>query len=428
MKIKNKSIYQLGFLIYCGIAMPAQAQTLKEVVQKAIADYPSILSAKSKIEATRADIDRIRSQHYPQIAYGFSRNQYASGNTPDSVGTDTNTPSLKLNLWSGGRIQADEERAQFVTRNSEYLMASTLDDVALLATEAYINWAKYIELYELSKKNLDSHRVTFEDIRKIVQIDGGRRIDLEQAQVRLDNAKLNTLQRQAELNQAEQRLRRVWQSVLPEKPLGVAEVADPKAGGVLAQLPASLQQALFVLNDSLPVIAQQVAQVKAAEASLAVSKAGYWPTVDLSVVRQLNTAALPYAQDTFTQIQLNMPLYNGGATSSQVTASLNQLESQKYTLDEVRLQTREKIANAWEDWQSTQARAEQTAQQSFVGDKVVDGYRQQFRLGRRQILDLLNIQAESFNYQSNSTQLIFDEKITRARLLAAMGELAKRFN
>jgi outer membrane protein TolC len=62
-----------------------------------------------------------------------------------------------------------------------------------------------------------------------------------------------------------------------------------------------------------------------------------------------------------------------------------------------------------------------------VGDKVVEGYRLQFRLARRQLLDLLNIQAEAFSYQSAATTAIYDEKITRARLLAAMGDLAKRF-
>jgi outer membrane protein TolC len=65
--------------------------------------------------------------------------------------------------------------------------------------------------------------------------------------------------------------------------------------------------------------------------------------------------------------------------------------------------------------------------QARVGDKVVEGYRQQFRLARRQLLDLLNIQAEAFGYQSAATTAFYDEHIARARMLAAMGDLAKRF-
>jgi outer membrane protein TolC len=62
-----------------------------------------------------------------------------------------------------------------------------------------------------------------------------------------------------------------------------------------------------------------------------------------------------------------------------------------------------------------------------VGEKVVDGYRQQFRLARRQLLDLLNIQAEAFGYQSAATSAYYDEQIARTRLLASMGDLARRF-
>lgn len=427
MKMKINVLACMQAFTWCCASAGLGAQTLSDVVQKAVADYPSVLAAKSKVAVNQADIDRARAAHYPQLAYGFTKSQYSSGALPSSVEQESNTPTLKMNLWSGGRIEADADRAKAMTLNSELALAATLDDVALLATEAYINWAKAVALYALGQKNLEEHRVTFDDIRKIVQIDSGRRIDLEQAQVRLDNAQLSVIQRQTDVSQAEERLRRMWKGNLPSKPLGVADVADPKLNGPMAAMPENLWQALQSVNDDLPVIAQQVAQVKAAEASVRMSKANYWPTVDVSVTRQLNTASLPYQQDTFSQVQLNMPLYNGGATSAQVTAAQKQLESQNFSLDDVRLQAREKVAVAWQEWKNTQARAQQVGKQSATSDKIVEGYRQQFRLGRRQLLDLLNIQAETYGYQSSTVQSEFDEKIARARLLAATGVLAKRF-
>lgn len=427
MKMKINVLAYMQAFACCFASAGLGAQTLNDVVQKAVADYPSVLAAKSKVAVSQADIDRARAAHYPQLAYGFTRSQYSSSGLPSSVEQESNTPTLKMNLWSGGRIEADADRAKALTLNSELALAATLDDVALLATEAYISWAKAVALYALGQKNLDEHRVTFDDIRKIVQIDSGRRIDLEQAQVRLDNAQLSVIQRQTDVSQAEERLRRMWKGSLPSKPLGVSDATDPKLNGAMAVMPDNLWQALQSVNDDLPVIAQQVAQVKAAEASVRMSKGNYWPTVDLSVTRQLNTSSLPYQQDTFSQIQLNMPLYNGGATSAQVTSAQKQLESQNFLLDDVRLQAREKVAVAWQEWKNTQARAQQVGKQSATSDKVVDGYRQQFRLGRRQLLDLLNIQAESFGYQSSTVQSEYDEKIARARLLAATGVLAKRF-
>jgi adhesin transport system outer membrane protein len=134
-----------------------------------------------------------------------------------------------------------------------------------------------------------------------------------------------------------------------------------------------------------------------------------------------------YKEDTFTQVQLNMPLYSGGATAAGVQTAVAQLTAAQNNLEEARLLAREKAIVAYQEWINAQGRAIQGESQAKVGDKVVEGYRLQFRLARRQLLDLLNIQAEAFGYQSAATSAFYDEQIARARMLAAMGDLAKRF-
>jgi TolC family type I secretion outer membrane protein len=389
--------------------------------------YPSIQAAKSKTEAARADIDRARSAHYPQISYGYSRNSYASGNLPSSIEANSSSPSVRLNLWSGGHIEADAKRAEALTQGGELAEAATRDDVALLAAEAYINWARAMEMFNLATKNLESHTVTLDDIRKIVAVDTGRQIDLNQAQVRMDNAVLMKLQRETELNQARQRLMRFWLGQLPVKPMGLTEALS--ANGRLGQVPRSIDQVMSAVTDDLPSVAQQVKQVQAAESAVSMARGQYWPTVDFTSTRQLNlvNGVAPYKKDTFSQVQLNMPLYSGGSTSAAVDGAVSLLKAAQFALDEARLLAREKATVSYHEWTSTQGRAVQGSQQARVGDKVVDGYRQQFRLGRRQLLDLLNIQAEAFGYQNSATTAFYDEQVARARLLAATGDLAKRF-
>jgi adhesin transport system outer membrane protein len=297
-----------------------------------------------------------------------------------------------------------------------------------LAAEAYINWARSLEMADLAKKNLESHQVTFNDIRKIVDVDSGRRIDLEQAQVRLDNAKLIKLQRDSELAQARQRLSRFWTDRLPSIPSGLNE--SLRNGGRLYQVPRSVEDLQNNGLEDLPAIAQQRTQVQAAQAAVDMAKGLYWPTVDLSVTRQVNPYKLVNnvpQMDTFTQVQLNMPLYNGGSTSAQIQTAVSQLQAAEFGLEEARLLAREKASLAWHEWSSARERATQGAEQARVGDKVVEGYRQQFRLARRQLLDLLNIQAEAFGYQSAATSAYYDEQVARTRLLASMGDLARRF-
>ena len=418
----------LAVMFGCG---NAQAQSLTEVVQNALANYPALQAARAKTEAARSDIDRARAAHYPQISYGFTRSHYNNTALPASTKQNMNSPSVKVNLWAGGRIEADAERSEALLASSEQLEAVSRDDVAQQAAEAYINWARTLDMYALASKNVVSLTVTLDDIRKIVAVDTGRRIDFDQAKVRLDNATLAKLQRQTELAQARQRLSRYWQGPLPMQPTGLNEaLTNPN---LLGQMPQGVAQVVEQINDELPNIAQQKAQVAAATAAVNLAKGQYWPSVDLTSTRQMNLVSTvflgptTYKEDTLTQVQLSMPLYNGGATSAGVKAAVSQLSAAQSTLDEVRLLAREKAVFAYEDWVNAKDRAAQGQEQSRMGEQVVEGYRQQFRLARRQLLDLLNIQAEAFNYQSAAMTAFYDEQVARVRLLALMGDLAKRF-
>lgn len=122
-----------------------------------------------------------------------------------------------------------------------------------------------------------------------------------------------------------------------------------------------------------------------------------------------------------------MPVYNGGQTNAQIAAAVGQLQTAQSAFDEARLLAREKVALAWQEWSAARSRIEVGKSQSEVGDQVVEGYRSQFRLGRRSLLDLLNIQADAFNYRTAARASTHEERIARARLLAAMGSLATRF-
>lgn len=410
-----------GFI--AGLSLGVQAQTLPEVVSQALQTYPAVLSAGAKAAASRTDIARARSAHYPQLGMTASANAFASGAFPASTSRTALSPTAKMNLWSGGKIEAEAQRAEALTLASEQQQATTLDEVAQLAAEAYLNWAKTADLYSLSIRNVNAHRETLEDIQKIATADTGRRIDYDQALVRMENATLSLQQRKSEFTQAIQRVKRFWPGEMDARPVGLeAVVAD---SGELGKIPNSLAQAVDMVSEDLPNIAQARAQVQAAQASVRMAKGQYWPTIDLSMSKQYN--AFNGKQEAFTQLQVNAPFYNGGGTSALVEGAAGQLKAAEFNLEEARMLAREKAALAWQEWASARARATTGASQSDVGDKLVEAYRQQFRVARRSLLDLLNIQADAFNYRSAARAAFHDERLARIRLLTATGDLARRF-
>jgi len=400
------------------------AQTLTQVVNQALETYPAVLSASARSAAARSDITRARSAHYPQLGLSATANAYSSGSLPLGTERTSISPSARLNLWSGGRIEAEAERAQALLLASEHVQANTLDEVAQLAAEAYLNWAKTADLYSLAVRNVNAHRETLSDIQKIAQADTGRRVDYEQALVRMENATLALQQRKSDFAQAIQRVRRFWKADMDARPMSLDSALMDT--GVLGNIPSSLAMAVDMVSEDLPPIAQARAQLQAAQAAVRQAKGQYWPTVDLAINSQRN--AFTGRQEAFAQLQVNAPFYNGGGTSALVEGAVSQVKSAEFALEEARLLAREKAAFAWQEWASAKSRAETGSSQSLVGEKLVDAYRQQFRVARRSLLDLLNIQADTFNYRSAARAAFHDERLARVRLLVATGELAKRFS
>ena len=404
----------MACLVAATWAFTSQAQSLQETVLMALAHYPSIASSQYKTQSSRADITRARGAHWPQLSWSGTYNDYSSNALPDRW---IQTPVLSLNLWSGGRIQSDVERARAMTQASLQQENLTRDDVALLSTEAYLQWAHQQKMVALAQENLNAHEKILRDFETISQVDKGRRIDLSQAQVRYDNARLSLIRSETDMRVASERLARVLMAPLPATPSGLEAIPG---------IPfATLVQAERHLDDKHPAIARLLAQCEAAQASIRMALAQSAPTVNLSYSK----SAIPgYAQGQFvTQLQLNLPLIDGGTVHGAVGIATANLQTLQADLAETRLLLTEQLSANWTSWERSSQRAELGLLQVRTAQDLVEGYEQQFRAGRRSLLDLLNIQSDLYTYQSNTATALNESRLSQARILAGLGQLAQAY-
>lgn len=380
----------------------------------ALANYPSIASAKSKTEAARSDITRAKGAHWPQLSWSGTYSDYRN----DALGKRwTQTPTLSLNLWSGGRIQSDVERSEALAKASQKQEQITRDDVALLSSEAYLQWAHARQMVSLAQQNLSTHDKILQDFQTITQVDPGRRIDLNQAQVRHDNARLVLLKNETERAVAAERLARMLMAPAPAEPSGL-DFSPPVPY-------ASLDQAQAQLGDQHPVIARLLAQREAAAASIRYAQAQNAPTVNLTHAKS-TTPGITDGQFV-TQLQLNLPLFDGGTARGAVGVATANLQALESDLQETRLILSEELASAWASWLSSSSRATMGQQQALTAQDLARGYVQQFRVGRRSLLDLLNIQSDLYTYQSNAATALHESRLSQARILASLGQLANAY-
>lgn len=396
------------------LPMVCTAQSLQEAVMIALTEYPSISAAKYKAEAAQADVVRAKGPHWPQLTWSGTYNDYRSSSLANRW---VQSPTLSLNLWSGGRIQSDVERSEALAKASQKQQSITRDDVALLSSEGYLQWAHHQKMVMLAEENLSTHEKILSDFEKITQVDPGRRIDLNQALVRYENAKIILLKSETELAAAALRVSRMLTAPTPDQATGLDFVPT---------IPHStLAEALDSLNDQHPVIGNLLAQRDAALASVRYAQAQNAPTVNL-VHTKVTTPGLADGQYV-TQLQLNLALFDGGSARGAVGVAQANLKALESTLKETRLILSEQLSTYWSDWLSSSNRAEIGQQQTQTAKELAYGYGQQFRVGRRSLLDLLNIQSDLYTYQSNAATAMHESRIAQERIMATLGQLANAY-
>lgn len=389
---------------------------MDEAVAIALSQYPSILAAEARVQAADSDIITARSGHFPQISWQGTNSAYS--NVPSSPFQPNDTwiqsPAVSMNVWSGWRIQSGVERARALFDTRKYEQRITRDEVAFLVIEAYLNWVRTGEVIRLAQRNLAAHERLRNDVVKIANVDQGRRIDVEQAEVRLENARLILRARESEHEIFSQRLRRMLLGRLPPRPEGFQTIK-----GVF---PANTDLALSAINDTHPVIAQQLSQIEAAEAAVRGARAGFSPTVNVSYQKQVTQGT--GQGDYIAQLNVSVPIFDGGNAYGSTMSAQSQLEASRQGLSEARITLRERLLSSWAEYSSAKERAVLGLRQVATAEKLVAGYDQQFRVGRRSLLDLLTIQDNLFAYEQQATNARFEELIARGRILAVLNRLA----
>jgi len=201
---------------------------------------------------------------------------------------------------------------------------------------------------------------------------------------------------------------------------------DPGASGALPpNLDAALQEALAE-HPSLRAASDRVEELKA---RLDEAKGSRWPRLDLEAkaLPQNDWNATPGRQNQYgVGVRLTWELSTGGREWHRVDAAVAREQGAGDSLEGAKRDMREAVRSAYERWQG--AIAALAPRQAHVENvaKTVAAYEEQFRAGRRSLLDLVIVQNELFLARVRERQGYFDVLTNAYRLLHAEGVLLQR--
>lgn len=403
----------------------AAPATIKAVALHAVETNPEVQAAWHEFSAATQDVRVVRGGYLPTVDIGA-----ATGKTSrdyDDRGSYTHNQAqitLSQMLFDGFRTSGQVEQFDSARLVRYYELLNTIENTALAAVQAYEDVRRNRELVALARANYAKHHDVYAQIEERVVSGVGRRVDLEQVAGRLALAESNLLTEAANLHDVTARYLRVV-GQLPAEELAPTQLAEQT-------LPASIREALQMAYQGNPGFHAAIKNISATQAAVKVERAGYYPKAELRARQvtsrnqngfdnRVNPSA--YGDESAVELALTYNLYNGGSNRAAIRRSLELVNQAKDQRDQACINLRQDTQIAYNDAQRLSEQLHSLTQHRLSSDKVRTAYAEQFNIGQRTLLDVLDAENEYFQASRALVITRGELDLAYARSLAAMGRL-----
>ena len=407
-------------------ACAAGAQTgspLRTTVELAVNTNPEVTARFNAYRASIDATDVARSGLFPHLdlAASVGQNQEViTSNSPQTQTLPQRQAGLTLSqlLWDGMGTSNDVARAGHERLARYFELLDTTEQTALEAARAHFDVQRYRRMVQLAEDSFVQHRYTYLQIQSRVKAGVGRGVDLEQAAARVALAESNLVTETANLHDVAVRYQRI---------VGVTPPAElPTIEMLRAGVPATQTEASNLAVRQSPAISASIESLRSARATVDTDKSAYQPKLEA----RLRSAAgrnvdLTQNQNRLStaEIALSWNLYNGGADQSRVRQQVRLLGQAQDLRDKTCRDAHQTAAIAFNDIRKLQDQLVYLERNTLSIEKARDAYRQQFDIGQRSLLDLLNAENEVYTARRAYANAEYDLGYAYARTLAAMNLL-----
>lgn len=414
-----------GVVLAFGLSVSAwagQATTSVAAAQKAISTNPEVQAAWHSFLASEDEQKSARGKYFPSVdlgaSAGFERFEI------DDLNLDTNYDPAGVNLtvtqliYDGFATSSNVARLGRVKRERYFTLLNAAESTALEAIRAYEDVRRYQELNALATKNVERHREVFSRIKQKVKAGVSRSVDLEQATGRLALAESNLVIEQSNLHDVSSR----YQRVVGEWPAPALEPTRYSS----TPLPGNVVQALNLAYSEHPALAAATENIAAANEQLRNRRSLYHPRVNVRLRGDYGNdldRIEGHTTDLRAEALLNYNLFNGGSDKATISQAQSLVSVAQENREATCREVRQNLRIAFNDRSRIGKQLEFQKVHKDTTEKARTAYLDQFQIGQRTLLDLLDTENEYFQAQRAYVIGSYDYSISAARTLAGMGRI-----
>lgn len=416
-----------------GGATSAHAIDLLQSYQLALQQDAGYQAARADTAATRELEPQAFAQLLPNLSANLSRGKNQTDSAvPGFLGRTVHSQyeylsansvlSLRQPLYRKYSF-ALYQQSQAQVASAEAILDKNLQDLLVRLSGVYLDALMAQDSLNLVRAQKEAYGAQLQGTKRSFAAGQGTRTDIDDAQARYDM----TLAQELETSQNVGYTRRQLQVII-NQPVESMALLNPARMELIPPLPADPEDWIARGEDVNPELRAMRANIAAAEQEVQKAKAGHMPTVDLVVQRSKSQSEnqVSINQQYLTSqvlLQVNIPIFGGGYSSSQVRQTLANLDKFQLQYEarrrEVGMQIRKEFQNVTEGVLKVKAleQAERSADQAVLSNQK--GY----QAGTRTQIDILNAQQQRMSSRRDLAQSRYMYMMARLRLQALVGSL-----
>ena len=400
----------------------AQVHSLRDASQEAINSNPDVQAKWHAFLAANSERDAAAGAYFPHLdaQAGAAREYHNEPLLQENYNSRSAGLTLTQMLYDGFATANDVARLDHNRLERLYELYDTSESTVLDVVHAHIDVLRYRKLVALAEDNYVQHRAVYDQIQQKAKAGVGRRVDLEQSAGRLALAEANLLTETSNLHDVSARYQRLV-GVKPAK-----DIEEP--AGLDRGMPADVLAALRESNKNHPAVLAAIEAIRAADSERKAHKSAFQPRVDLRLNAEHGTninSEPGETNDKTAQIVLTWNLFNGFSDRARLKQLAEEINVGRDMRDKTCRDIRQNLEIAYNDVHKITELLGYLDQHQLSTEKARDAYHQQFDIGQRTLLDLLDSENELFEAKRAYIEAQYDQMLAFARVQAGVGNLFK---
>ncbi len=426
MNIKATLIPATIALLLGGTSITAQADSLLQVYQAAIANDPQLRAARAELEARKYSQQQSTALYLPNVilkADTTRTDQQIDG--PGASDTEFTSSTFGLTLTQPlyrkdhmSRI----DQAGAALDQQEALYQQSIQDLTMRLVDSYFDVLAARDSLQFAESEKEAISRQLEQTKQRFEVGLIAITDVHEIQAAYDLATANEILARNDLAAARQALQEITgsapQTLNPLRESMTLESPNPADVERWLEIALAHNHSIAAARWATEVRRKQIDQARAER----------HPTVDLVANHSNNDISDGTFDGRETDsssigIQLQMPLFTGGRIKATVAEAKQNLVQSKENLEQARRAVERETRNAYLNVEAGISRVNALKQAVVSSQSALTATEAGYEVGTRTTVDVLDSRRELFRAQRDYARARYDYVIATLRLKKAVGSL-----